>query len=289
MTDAPRTAPLTCPVKGCGEPLSWEERRCACPRGHSFDRARSGYVNLLTPQDKRSKAPGDSKEAVRARGRLLERGLGAHVLEALTGLLPRAGLPGGARALDVGCGDGFFLARLAQRFPLDAYGVDISAAALEAAARRSRDIRWIAANADRRLPFGDRSFDLILSITSRRNAAELERLLRPGGSLIVAVPARDDLAELRAAVLGADVRRDRGAAVERTLAVCGLELRERFEARASLLLEGEALRDLLAATYRGARRSEATRAAALDRMEVTASAEVLRFCKAWNEPESAPL
>lgn len=37
-----------CPV--CGQPLFAEEKRYFCPKGHSFDRAKSGYVNLLQNQ-----------------------------------------------------------------------------------------------------------------------------------------------------------------------------------------------------------------------------------------------
>ena len=281
------TAALTCPVRGCGEALSWEEARCACPRGHSFDRARSGYVNLLTPQDKRAKEPGDPRESVRARARLLDRGVGAHVLEALCGLPAMRELRARAAVLDVGCGDGWFLSALAARFPIEAYGVDISTAAVDTAARRTARVRWIAANADRRLPFADGAFDLVLSITARRNAAEFRRLIRPGGALVVVVPAPDDLAELRAAVLGAAIQRDRGEPLARALAD-GFDLTDRLEARASLSLDGDALRDLLATTYRGARRSEAARAAGLDRMDVTASAEILLFRRqhAGTSPES---
>lgn len=37
-----------CP--SCQKPLCREERRLVCPAGHSFDVARSGYVNLLLSQ-----------------------------------------------------------------------------------------------------------------------------------------------------------------------------------------------------------------------------------------------
>jgi 23S rRNA (guanine745-N1)-methyltransferase len=269
---------LICPVRGCGAPLAWEAKRCACPRGHAFDAARSGYVNLMLPQDKRSRTPGDSAEAVRERGRLLDRGFGAHILDALSAMLEALGASG-ATALDVGCGEGFFLSALAARFQLRGYGADLSTAALTAAAKRNNSIRWIAANADRRLPFADGSFDLVLSITSRKNAGELARLLAPDGRLIVAVPGRDDLAELRAAALGAAVERDR---CPRTREILGgrFELEERVEARARIRANADALRDLLATTYRGARRSAAASVAALSAMEVTLSADVMRFRKA---------
>ena len=51
---------LLCTVRDCREQLLREERRMVCPRGHSFDIARRGYVNLLQPQDRRSKKPGDT-------------------------------------------------------------------------------------------------------------------------------------------------------------------------------------------------------------------------------------
>ena len=64
---------LLCTVRTCHQPLVREERRVICARGHSFDVARSGYINLLQPQDRRSKQPGDTADAVAARRRLHDR------------------------------------------------------------------------------------------------------------------------------------------------------------------------------------------------------------------------
>ena len=61
---------LLCPVRGCHLALTREEKRVVCARGHSFDIARSGYINLLQPQERRSKNPGDTADAVAARRRL---------------------------------------------------------------------------------------------------------------------------------------------------------------------------------------------------------------------------
>ena len=271
--------PLECPVRGCGEPLAWEAKRCVCPNGHVFDVARSGYVNLLSPGDKRSRSPGDSKETVLARGRLLERGFGAHLLEALSTMVASRVAVTGTVALDVGCGDGYHLSALADRFALTGYGADLSTAAIAAAARRTTAIRWIAANADRRLPFSDDAFDWILSITSRKNASDLGRLLAPTGRLLVAVPGCDDLAELRAAVLGRADARDRVSRTEEIFAG-RFVLEERAEARTTFRADALALGDLLATTYRGARRSAAARIAALGDMDITISADVMCFRRA---------
>ena len=93
----------------------------------------------------------------------------------------------------------------------EAAGVDLSARAADLAARRHPGVLWLVANADRGLPFADGSLDLVLSITARRSPAECARVLAPGGHLVVAVPAPDDLAELREAVLGSASREDRAA------------------------------------------------------------------------------
>ena len=54
-----------CPV--CAAALQREERRYICPAGHSFDRAKEGYCNLLPVNRKHSKAPGDDKAMAAAR------------------------------------------------------------------------------------------------------------------------------------------------------------------------------------------------------------------------------
>src|SRR4051812_46772176 len=71
--------PLACSVRDCGLPLSRQLRTWTCGRGHSFDLARAGYVNLLQPQDRRSAYAGDQADAVAARARLLDNGIGIHL------------------------------------------------------------------------------------------------------------------------------------------------------------------------------------------------------------------
>ena len=60
---------LICPI--CGDYLQKNEHTCVCPKGHSFDIARQGYVNLLTVQQKHSLNPGDTKEQVASRREFL--------------------------------------------------------------------------------------------------------------------------------------------------------------------------------------------------------------------------
>jgi 23S rRNA (guanine745-N1)-methyltransferase len=264
---------LLCPVRGCGAPLTRGERAYLCARGHSFDLARSGYCNLLQPQDRKSKEPGDPKAAVLARRRFLEAGHGALLLDALREILADD-VSQILDVLDVGCGEGFYLGSLAAERSMDAYGIDISTPAVELAARRWPGVRWFVVNADRTLPFPDASFDLVLSLTARRNAPEVRRVLKPRGQLIVAVPGEDDLVEAREAVLGERVLRNRVESVRSDFAAF-FEVESARTLRRRERLEPEEIRDALAATYRGARESERRRLEELTAMEVTLSYDLL--------------
>jgi 23S rRNA (guanine745-N1)-methyltransferase len=267
---------LLCPVRACGESLTREERAFRCPRGHSFDLARSGYCNLLQPQDSKSKHPGDPKEAVLARRRFLEAGHGDFLAAALLEIFDALPLPPRPAVLDVGCGEGFFLGTLAGEREIEGHGIDLSVPAIELAARRWPGLSWFVVNADRALPYADASFDLALSLTARRNAPELRRVLKPSGRLLIAIPGEDDLIELREAVLGEGVRRDRIPAVSAELAG-HFELKAHQTIRQQSRLDAPSLRDLLASTYRGARQSERRRAEDLAAMEVTFHLDLLTF------------
>ena len=192
---------LLCTVRGCGRELRPVEGAVRCGAGHCFDLSRGGWINLLQPQDRRSRAPGDQAEVIEARNRTRQRGSGAALDRALLSLAAELGSDRAA-LLDVGCGDGHVLSLLASSERLDPYGVDLSRPAIQRAARAVPRATLVIANADRGLPFAARSFRLALSIDARRNPCELARVVTPDGRLAVAVPAPDDLVELRAAVQG---------------------------------------------------------------------------------------
>ncbi|MDO8795430.1 MAG: methyltransferase domain-containing protein, partial [Vicinamibacterales bacterium] len=135
-----------------------------CANGHSYDVARSGYVNLLQPQDRRSLDAGDSKDVVVARSRLLDAGVGCEVIDAFVERVATRPLTADAGVVDLGCGAGHTLAAVAGRMAVDGVGIDISAAAVERAARTHPHIGWVVANADRRLPLMDGSASVVLSM-----------------------------------------------------------------------------------------------------------------------------
>jgi 23S rRNA (guanine745-N1)-methyltransferase len=231
-----------------------------CPRGHSFDVARSGYINLLQPQERRSKEPGDSTEAVAARRRLHDLGVTEPMVGGIADVL---GVRASDIVLDAGCGDGFYLGTLAAR-GFDAHGVDISIPAVEAAARRFPECEWIVANADRFVPYADGSFSMVLSITARMNAGEFRRVMRDDGRLLVAIPAPEDLIELRGA------GRDRVSRTVETFAG-DFKLIDQRRVTTTADLDAAAVRDVLLSIYRP------MRARPVEAMRVTFSLDLLLF------------
>jgi ubiquinone/menaquinone biosynthesis C-methylase UbiE len=107
----------------------------------------------------------------------------------LTGLKPPA------RIADLGCGSGTFTALL-DRAGYVSYGLDLSAKLLATGCRKHPDIGFIAGDIEQ-LPFPDASFDGILLSgvvhhfpDPTRCAAEVFRVLRPGGRLMAFDPNR---------------------------------------------------------------------------------------------------
>ena len=125
--------------------------------------------------------------------------------------------------LDVGCGEGVLVRRLAS-LGARAVGVDPSAVALERARRAesSDTSRHFVEGTAEALPFPDTSFDVVVFFNSLHHVptesmdaalAEAARVLRPGGVLYVQEPlAEGSFFELM--VLVEDETRVRGAAQE---------------------------------------------------------------------------
>ncbi|MEA2462109.1 MAG: hypothetical protein QOH90_2286 [Actinomycetota bacterium] len=106
--------------------------------------------------------------------------------------LDRLPLQPGARLLDAGCGSGRTLDELVRYGRVS--GVDLSPDAVDAARRRGHDDVRVARV--EQLPFADATFDVVTCLDvvehtpdDRATLAELRRVTRPGGLLLVTVPA----------------------------------------------------------------------------------------------------
>jgi len=106
-------------------------------------------------------------------------------------MLPRALARSPRKALDVGCGEGRFC-RMLKLHGVDVTGVDPTKALITAARSRDPEGAYLEAVAER-LPFDDKSFDLVVSYLSlidipdiHAAIPEMARVLNPGGSLLIA-------------------------------------------------------------------------------------------------------
>ncbi|GGG53281.1 hypothetical protein GCM10011403_08080 [Pseudohongiella nitratireducens] len=190
---------LACPLDG--EPLQRAGNIWTCAKGHSFDVARQGYVNLLPVQNKRSRDPGDCKPMVVARQAFLTEGYYQPVADAvaeavLSDTEPSAEL----NCLDAGCGEGYYLRQLAAHAQsvqaLNLIGLDISKWAVQSAARQDKQMSWVVGN-NANLPVLPATIDRMLCLFGFPVYAEFLRVLKPGGRLLMADAGADHLRELR--------------------------------------------------------------------------------------------
>lgn len=263
---------LVCPV--CAAALQPAPRTWRCERGHCFDVAREGYVNLLPVQHKHSLEPGDQAAAIEARRAFLEAGHYAPLRDALVAMLaplrPRL-------LIDVGCGEGWYtqaFVPLAQ----GVIGLDIAKAAVRLAARRFAGPCWIVGSGAR-LPLADASVDTLCSLFTPLHEAEIARVLVPGGSALIVTPGAEHLRELRAQLFETVQPHEPDKFLRGFGEDFGLAQRE--DLRVPLALDQVALRRLLAMTPYAWKARPERRAAAesLPGLATHAEFALMRFLK----------
>jgi len=256
-----------------------------CCRGHAYDRAREGYVNLLLPHQKGSRDPGDSKETAGSRRAFLgegfyaplSRGIVRHVKSHFSEISEREPV-----LVDAGCGEGHHLGHLSQSLRRGrSYGLDISKWSVRLAARRYDDVKWAVANVVRRIPVRDESVDVLVSIFAPRNPSEIHRILTRGGLALLVIPGPGHLRELCEQLLDyvADQTPKRNAALADYHPHFQLIREERVTV--PLRLEQPMIRHLVAMTplQWKSRKSALTQVQVLDAMDVTASFTLLSLVR----------
>ena len=208
MTDLPVSC-LHCPV--CGEKLALhKDSGCdslRCTAGHSFDIARSGYVNLLRPGRQTNKNAGDDKKMVAARQFFLSCGYYDRALDYIINVARTYVKPDGIM-VDCGCGTGYYSNKTAADIKsLYVIGLDASKHAVEAAAKGAaaaglsgRTVYITAALA--RQPISEQSADMTLSMFSPCDYGEFARILKPGGILLIGSAGENHLYEMRRLLYG---------------------------------------------------------------------------------------
>lgn len=176
--------------------------RLVSESGHSFDVAKQGYVTLAAGAGLKHK--GDDMDMVNARETYLAMGHFAPFVEAVTGAVQDAldsaplaeSKP--ASLLEVGAGTGYYLAHTLDSIAeARGVGLDISPHAAKHLAKCHPRVGAVVADVWERLPVRDESVDAISVVFAPRNPAEFQRVLAPGGQVIVLTPGAGHLDELR--------------------------------------------------------------------------------------------
>ena len=230
---------LLCPV--CGEQLNLSGKQYLCPHNHSFDVARQGYVNLLIVQQKHSLNPGDTREQVLSRREFLEAGYYAPIAEALIAAAKKLGITG--QILDVGCGEGYYSARLADALDAPLTGLDISKEAVRCAAAKYKGKQWLCATAAH-IPVEDGSVSLLTSLFALTLPEEFARVLQPGGYYFQVLAAEDHLLGLKGIIYDKLNFKEKNTVPE----LPGFELVESIPIRFAFTVEGKQVCNLFSMT-----------------------------------------
>ena len=182
-------SPFICPV--CRTKMFVLPSNLRCLKGHSFDVAKQGYVNLLM-NNSSSKRHGDDKLMVSSRTSFLEKGYYSPLRDALKEILGS-----GQKVLDAGCGEGYYTSAFSKNNCV--CGIDISKDALKSASKRCKNVSFAVASISD-IPLADGTQDVIVSIFAPDNNNEFKRILRPNGRLITVVPMERHLFELKSAI-----------------------------------------------------------------------------------------
>ena len=188
-----------CP--NCMEKLNIEETRAACKNGHSFDRARGGYYNLLVGNT--GGVHGDNKEMVLARRAFLGGGYYAPLVRYLaTQVLEYT--PKGGSLLDAGAGEGYytdFVERtlFEQNGISDVSAYDISKDAVREISKKNPRIS-LAVAGSYHMPIADGEFDTVINTFSPLALEETRRVLKTGGHFIMAIPGEMHLFDLKSVI-----------------------------------------------------------------------------------------
>lgn len=189
------TNALICPH--CASPLTREGNSILCEHRHTYDIAKSGYVNLHNTSSK--KQSGDSKEMAASRTAFLDTGAYSRFMEEIRSL---AGA--GDVLVDAGCGEGYYTVALSENFE-HSYGFDLSRDSVMTAAKRAK-----ASGAGERcffgvasvysIPIANGAADCVTNIFAPCVEEEYCRMLKDGGILIVACAGTHHLEGLKAAL-----------------------------------------------------------------------------------------
>lgn len=260
---------LICPV--CRERLVISGKTYVCPERHSFDIAKSGYVNLLLSKHTGKAIHGDNKLMVRARRDFLNKGFYLPLRDALcekitTGII-----------LDAGCGEGYYTSGIKNISPdSEIYGIDISKTAVEMASKCYKNITFATASIFN-IPVADGSCDTLVTIFSPYCSGEFRRVLKNGGNMIMVIPSENHLWELKKAVYDTPYRNE-----VKPYELDGFRFTDKKRITYKFLLDNQNdIQSLFSMTpyYYRTGKQQQEKLSSLESLEITADFELLEYTK----------
>jgi 23S rRNA (guanine745-N1)-methyltransferase len=190
-----------CPV--CGKGLKSNGKSLSCENNHSFDIAKSGYVNLLLSQHVKTKRHGDDKLMVSSRRDFLNKGYYNLLLDKVSKTIEKYA-KNGCKILDAGCGECWYTSNIYEYLirsgiKLEMLALDISKDALAAGAKRNKEIELAVASVFN-LPVKENSCDMVLSFFAPFSSAEFNRVLKKCAIIVRVIPLEKHLLSLKEAV-----------------------------------------------------------------------------------------
>ncbi len=179
---------MICPL--CKTKLLEEPKCFCCMQGHAYDKAKSGYVNLLIGSS--SKSHGDDEAMIHARHRFLTQGHYDPLRDALIKIIKELKI---TTLADLGCGEGYYTNAIHQATHSTVIGIDLSKSALKLASKADPKVVYALANITK-APLADHSVQAVLSVFSPIDLTEARRIASE--VLILVRPLPKHLTELKA-------------------------------------------------------------------------------------------
>jgi 23S rRNA (guanine745-N1)-methyltransferase len=191
---------LACPI--CCLPLEISTDIAFCSGNHRFDRARSGYVNLVTPKKTVAPLSGDTRSQLRYRDIILESGMFSPMINALAVAASPAINRSSAVVMDAGCGTGTHLLDFLAACGISpsqesCYAFDVSKDAVNMTAKRLPNATCFVGDIWARWPVLSDTVDVLLNVFAPTSFGEMRRVLRQNGLVLKVFAGRDHLIELR--------------------------------------------------------------------------------------------
>lgn len=195
---------IICPV--CGELLTETDKSYTCPKGHCFDKAKEGYVNLLTSSHKKGSLIGDNKDMAVSRRNFLVKGYFDALVGGLEAFIKETAIARPTIA-DICCGEGYYGDRIKTDIECDMLGFDLSKEMVRLAAKRKNGITYFVGNLAR-IPVKDKSVDISLHLFAPFHEREFSRITKDGGYIISVVAGENHLFELKSLLYDTPYKND---------------------------------------------------------------------------------